>query len=429
MLGASAGAPGGSAEIDAPKLTEDALPLTDRTIKAAKPAKKPVRLWDGGGLYVEVSPAGGKLWRFKYRVGGREKRLALGAYPDVSLRDARERRDDARRHLARGTDPGNVARAEKLARSGGGTFEAIAREWHGKQAATWDEDYAKNVLGRFALCVFPYVRDRAPDDINAGDWLALLRRIEERGAKETAHRVRALCAQVYRYAVASGRAARDPLADLRGALAPVPVRHFASITDADALRPLLRVVDGYTGTPVVRVALRLQPLLFVRPGELRSMRWADVDVDDAQWRFEASKTKTPHIVPLSRQAIALVEELRPLTGAGEFVFPSTRSAQRCMSNNTINAGLRRLGIDTRTEMTGHGWRAAARTILEERLGFRPEVIELQLAHAVRDPLGRAYNRTTHIVERTRMMQAWADFLDGLRADNVVRVDFRNGTAG
>jgi integrase len=224
--------------------------------------------------------------------------------------------------------------------------------------------------------------------------------------------------------VATGRAERDPAADLRGALAPVPDKHFPSVTEPGELRSILKVIDGYQGTLPVRVALRLQALLFVRPGELRHMRWADVDTDAAQWRFTASKTGQPHIVPLASQALALLDELRPLTGSGALVFPSTRSGARAMSGNTVNAALRRAGIDTRTELTGHGWRAAARTILEERLGFRPEVIELQLAHAVRDPLGRAYNRTTHLEERKRMMQSWADFLDGLRADNVVAVDFR-----
>lgn len=412
-----------------PQTEEEGVPLSDRTVKTAKPSSKPVRLWDSGGLYLEVSPAGGKLWRLKYRFGKREKRLALGIYPDVGLADARDKRDDARRVLARGVDPGAVARAVKEARGGGGTFEAIAREWHVKQSTTegarkWSASHAKITLERLSNNVFPYVKEKKPEDVDATEWLRVLRRVEERGAVETAHRIRSICSQVYRYAVSTGRAARDPLTDLRGALAPAPDKHFASITDADKLRPVLKAIDAYQGTHVVRVALALAPILFVRPGELRSMRWADVDDAAAEWRFVASKTKTPHIVPLSKQALAHLAELKPLTGEGEFVFPSARTVKRCMSNNAINAALRRSNIDTRTEITGHGWRAAARTILEERLGFRPEVIELQLAHAVRDPLGRAYNRTTHLEERVRMMQAWADFLDGLRQENVVVGHFR-----
>ena len=405
------------------------MPLSDRAIKTAKTPKKTTRLWDGGGLYLELSTSGAKLWRFKYRVAGREKRLAFGAYPEVSLKAARERRDSARRVLANKADPGAVARAEKAARDGADTIEAIAREWHTKQAATWVKEYADDVLGRLVLNVFPYVGRRAPDDVAAQEWLPLLRRIEGRGALVAAKRVRAICSQVYRYAIATGRATRDPMADLRGALTPSPERHFPAPTEPEALRPILRVIDGYDGTLIVRIALKLQALLFVRPGELRSMRWGDIDDEKAQWRFTASKTETPHIVPLAKQARMLLDELRPLTGGGLYVFPSARSASRCMSDNTLNAALRRMGVDTKNEITGHGFRAAARTILEERLGFRPEVIELQLAHTIKDPLGRAYNRTTHLVERTRMMQEWADFLDVLRTENVVAVDSRRATGG
>jgi integrase len=391
--------------------------LTDRVIKVARaPADKPVRLWDAGGLYLELSPAGGKLWRWKYRVKGREKRLALGRYPAVSLAEARERREDARRLLARGTDPGEVRATERASESGRDTFERVAREWHESREATLADSHSERVLRALERDVFPYVGGRALDDITPQAWLDVLRRIEARGAVETGHRVRTICMGVYSFARASGRAVTEPLRDLRGALRPVAGRHFPAPTDPASLAPLLRVLDTYKGTLVVKTALLLAPLLFARPGELRSMRWADVDLRAGEWRFVASKTNTPHIVPLSTQARALLRDLRPLTGLGIFVFPSMRSADRCMSDNTLSAALRRLGIDTREELTTHGWRAVARTLLEERLGYRPEVIELQLAHTVRDPLGRAYNRTQHLDERKAMMQAWADCLDGLRAE-------------
>lgn len=398
------------------------MPLTDRAIKNARPEDKPKRLYDERGLYLEVSPAGGKLWRLKYRWAGREKRLAFGAYPDVSLKDARERRDAARSQLAKGVDPGEAGKAEKAARSGAGCYEAIAREWHAKQSPTLAESHAKRTLRRLEANVFPWLGKLAPDDIGAPMLLEVLERVEKRGAGETAHRIRSICSQVFRYAIATGRAKADPAAPLRGALAPVEGAHFPSVTAPAELAGVLRAIDGYRGTLVVRNAVRLQALLFVRPGELRHMRWADLHLDAKQWCYLVTKTDTPHIVPLASQAVALLEELRPLTGRGQYVFPSTRTADRPISENTVNAALRRAGIDTRKELTGHGFRAAARTILEEKFGYRPEILELQLAHTVKDPNGRAYNRTTHVEERTRMMQAWADFLDRLRTAGVVDLD-------
>ena len=400
------------------------MPLSDRLLKTLRPAEKAQRLYDARGLYIEVSPAGSKLWRFKYRFGGKEKRLALGIYPDVTLKDARDRCDDVRRILARGTDPGAAAKVAKQALTGEGTFEVVARDWHKQQTPTWAPIHAGTVLRRLVMFAFPWIGQKLVGEVTAPELLALLRRIEKRGTIETAHRVRSICGQVFRFAIASGLAQRDPAADLRDALAPVPDRHFASVTEPDQLAPLLQIIDGYHGTDMVRCALQLQALLFVRPGELRHMKWAEVDLEGRQWRFIASKNKVPHIVPLSLQAVAQLKELQPITSDGQYVFPSERSRSRAMSNNTINAALRRCGIDTRTELTGHGWRAAARTILEEHLHFRPEIIEQQLAHTVRDPLGRAYNRTTHIEERTRMMQAWANFLDGLREKNIVNVKFK-----
>jgi integrase len=384
-------------------------------VKAAKERDKAYRLYDERGLYLEVSPAGGKLWRHKYRWGGKEKRLAFGAYPDVTLKDARERRDTARGQLAKGIDPAALDRAAKATRTGAGTFEAVAREWHAKEQSEWVESHAATTLRRLEANMFPWVGAKHVAEVEAPELLAALRRVEERGALETAHRILTICRQVFRYAIACGFTKVDPSASLRDALKSVVERHHASVTDPNKLRAVLRDMDGYRGTLVVRTALQLQALLFVRPGELRRMRWDDIDEAAAQWSFVASKTKTPLIVPLSKQAIALLRELRPLTGAGEFVFPSTRTGARPMSENTVNAALRRSGIDTKTELTGHGFRAAARTILDERLSFRPEVIELQLAHVVKDANGSAYNRTTHLAERTRMMQVWADFLDELRA--------------
>lgn len=386
-------------------------------MKAARPGARPQRLWDGAGLYLQLTPAGGKLWRLRYFIGGKEKLLALGAYPEVTLKEARDLALDARRMVARGQDPSAARRAEKAAAAGEGTFAPVAREWHARQAPTWAASHAVRVLRALERDAFPYLGARPVGEIGAVEVLAVLRRVEERGAIETAHRLKIIIGQVIRYAVATGRAARDPTGDLRGALSPAPERHFPAQLDAAKLGGILRAIDGYQGTPAVSVALRLQPLLMARPGELRSMRWADLDLDGALWSFTASKTGRPHVVPLARQALALLEELRPLTGAGEFVFPCARlrSSGRCMSNATINAALRRCGVDTRTELTGHGWRAVARTLLEEKHGFRPEVIELQLAHAVKDPLGRAYNRTQHLDERKRMLQVWADHLDGLRA--------------
>ncbi len=394
--------------------------LTDRAVRLLKSTGSPFRLWDGEGLYLQVSAAGSKLWRLRYYFGGREKLLALGAYPEVGLKDARERALDARRKVANGIDPGAERQAEKQTGKavlrGDGTLEVVAREWHARFAPTWAPDHATTQLRRLERDVFPWLGARPVAEIAAPEVLSVLRRVEERGAAETAHRVKVICGQVFRYAVATGRADRDPTVDLRGALAPVPERHFAAVTDPAQLARILRALDGYEGTLPVRVALRLQALLFVRPGELRTMRWEHVDLDGALWTFTASKTKQPHTVPLAPQAVALLRELKPLTGGGPYVFPCARlrSAGRPMSEATVNAALRRCGVDTKAELTGHGFRAVARTILEERLGFRPEVVELQLAHRIKDPLGRAYNRTQHLEERTRMMARWADFLDELR---------------
>ena len=391
------------------------MPLTDTAIRNAKPADKARKLFDGGGLYLEVAPSGGKWWRLKYRYGGKEKRLSLGVYPDVSLKDARERRDEARKLLANDIDPSEHRQAQKAAKEdrAANSFEVVAREWHAKHLPSWTDKHAETIIRRLELNVFPWLGGKPIADITAPQLLQVIRRIEERGALETAHRVLGCCGQVFRYAVATGRAERDPSGDLRGALPPVKSQHFAAVTEPDQIAAVLRAIDGYEGTLPVRCALRLAPLVFVRPGELRKAEWADIDLDAVEWRYTVTKTNTPHIVPLSRQAVAILRELQPLTGCGRYVFPSARSASRPMSDNAVLAAMRRMGIG-KEEMSGHGFRAMARTILDEVLGFRPDYIEHQLAHAVRDPNGRAYNRTAHLPERHKMMQAWADYLDKLK---------------
>lgn len=393
------------------------MALTDVTIRKAKPANKAQRLFDGGGMYLEVSPAGGKWWRLKYRFGGKEKRLSLGTYPDTGLADAREKRDAARKLLAAGVDPGEQRKAVKAAgeERAANSFEVISREWHAKQSATWVELHASRIMLRLENDVFPWLGSRPIADITAKEVLATLNRIVDRGAVESAHRVLQNCGQVFRYAIATGRADRNPAADLRGALPPVKQTHLAAIIEPHAIGGLLRAMDAYQGSMVTKCALRLAPLVFVRPGELRQAEWAEFDLDGAQWNIPAEKMKMrePHLVPLAPQAVAILRELQPLTGCGRYVFPSARSPQRPMSNNAVLSALRRMGYAT-SEMSGHGFRAMARTVLDEVLHFRPDYIEHQLAHAVKDPNGRAYNRTAHLAERCKMMAAWADYLDTLK---------------
>ena len=392
------------------------MPLTDTAIRNAKSGDKTIKLFDERGLYLEVSPTGGKWWRLKYRFDGKEKRLSLGVYPDVSLKDARDRRDAARKLLADGIDPGENRKAMKSARAdrAANSFEVVAREWFAKYSATWAANHGERIVRRFERDIFPWIGGRPIADVTAPEVLAVVRRIENRGALETAHRALGNCGQVFRYGVATGRCERDPSGDLRGALPPVKAEHFAATTEPKRVAEILRAMDGYEGTLTVQCALRLAPLVFVRPGELRNAEWADIDLDAAEWRYTVTKTNTPHIVPLARQAVKILRELQPLTGSGRFVFPGARSNARPMSDNAILAAMRRMGIG-KDEMSGHGFRAVARTILDEVLGVRPDFIEHQLAHAVRDPNGRAYNRTAHLPERRKMMQQWADYLDKLKA--------------
>lgn len=399
-------------------------PLTDTAIRKAKPGPKPTKLRDGGGLFVQLNPDGSRWWRWDYRrpVTGKRNTLSLGTYPEVSLADARGRQAEARRLLASGIDPGEHRKAAKVAgvEKAANSFEVVTREWLGKQK--WVESYRCKVVAWMENDVFPWIGGRPVAELAAPDFLRVARRIEERGAIESAHRIMQNCGQVMRYAVATGRADRNPVADLRGALAPPMERHHAAITDPRELGGLLRAIDGYAGDASTRAALRLAPLVFVRPGELRHAEWSEIDLDAGEWNIPAHKMKMrePHLVPLSSQAVAILRDLQPLTGHRQYVFPGGRSPKRPLSDNALTAALRRMGFDKET-MTAHGFRATARTLLDEVLGWRPDLIEHQLAHAVRDPNGRAYNRTSHLPERRKMMQAWADYLDALRADtgNVV----------
>ncbi len=392
------------------------MPLTDTAVRSAKPTDKPVKLFDERGLFLLIAPAGGKWWRFRYRFGGKHKSLSLGVYPDVALKKARERRDEARKLLADGIDPGEHRKAKKSAGAdrAANSFEVVAREWFAKYEPKWAETHSSKIIRRLELDVFPWLGARPIADIAAPDVLACLRRIEARGALDTAHRAQQNCGQVFRYGVATGRCPRDPTADLRGALPPAKHEHFAAITEPAAVGELLRAVEGFKGTFVVQCALKLAPLFFVRPGELRKAKWVDFDLDKGEWRYFVTKTKTEHLVPLATQALEALRALQGLTGEREYVFPG-RDPKKPMSDAAINAALRRMGYDTRTEITGHGFRAMARTILHQELGFAPEIIEHQLAHRVPDALGTAYNRTKFLPERRKMMQQWADYLDKLKA--------------
>jgi integrase len=394
--------------------------LTDTKLRSLKATANMYRVADANGLAIEVRPTGARLWRYRYRFNGKASMLALGEYPLVSLGEARRLRDEARKTLAAGVSPVAAAKSRKAmqAERASNTFAAIASEFMTQRLKALSPGSVKRERRLIEQDLGPYIGKLPIADIAAKTLLVALRKIEQRGAVETAHRARSLAAQVFRYAIATGRAERNPADDLIGALSRPETRHFSSVTDPEAVAPMMRAIHGYQGTPIVAAALKIAPLVFVRPGELRTMRWADVSIDNSEWRYTTSKTKTSHIVPLASQVVSVLRELKPLTSPGEYVFPSVRSMRRPMSENTINAALRTLGYDGDT-MTGHGFRAMARTILDEILGFRPDYIEHQLAHAVRDPLGRAYNRTAHLPERRVMMQVWADYLDKLRAGNVV----------
>lgn len=403
---------------------------TDVTLRNIKPTDATFRLNDGDGLYLLIKPNGAKWWRLDYSIGGKRKTLSIGVYPDTGLKAARDKADEARQLVAAGTDPSDVRKASKAQQAKAleadrriadglpavDSFEEVGREWFGKFSVEWAVSHADKIIRRLERDIFPWIGKRPIAGINAPELLSVLRRIEERGAVETAHRAHQNCGQIFRYAIATGRAERDPTPDLRGALPAVKQTHHAAITDPKAIGELLRAIDGYQGYFVTKCALRLAPLVFVRPGELRKAEWVEIDLDKGEWNIPAARMKMrePHLVPLSTQAVEILQELHALTSHGRYVFPGARTNGRPMSDNAVLAALRRMGF-AKDEMSGHGFRAMARTILDEVLGVRPDFIEHQLAHAVRDPNGRAYNRTAHLIERRKMMQQWADYLDKLKA--------------
>ena len=401
--------------------------LSDTAVKKAKPGDKPIRMFDGRGLYIEIAPSGGKWWRWKYRFDGREKLLSMGTYPDVTLKGARERRDEARALLQSGVDPGAARKAAKASRSAAGVncFETVAREFHGIKCEEWSEAHAKRWLERLEKDVFPWVGSLQLPDVTAPVLLATLRRVEARGVRETVHSIQQACGQIFRHGIVTGRCERNPAADLRGALKPVLVKNMAAVTEPSAVGDLMRAIDGYKGSALTRGALVLSALLFQRPGNVRAMRWATVvlEGDAPTWTIPAAEMKRsryqkengrPHVVPLAPQAVVALRELQPLTSHRGYVFPSMLGGARPMSENTVNTALRRLGYDSDTA-TAHGFRAMARTVMVERLGVNPEVIEAQLAHGKSGPLGAAYDRSEFMDQRRKLMVQWADYLDMLRA--------------
>ncbi|KVH77560.1 integrase [Burkholderia ubonensis] len=394
------------------------MPLTDAQVRNARynPDGTGNRLSDGGRMYLQLDKSGAKYWRMNYRFAGKDKTLALGVYPDVSLAAARKKRDAAREKLAAGIDPNEAKRLEKRAArlAAANSFEAVARGWMDERKAVIEPAQQAKTLSRMEHDVFPWMGKRPIAEIDAPEILVVLKRIDSRGARFTAHRIRSEISRIFRYGIKEGHCKADPARDLINAIPPAQTTHFASITDPAKVGEMLRSFDGFAGTFPVLCALKLAPLTFVRPGELRKAEWAQFDLDKGEWRYLVSKTKTEHLVPLSTQAIAILRELHALTGAGRYVFPGARDHKKPMSDAAVNGALRRLGYDTRTEITGHGFRAMARTILHEELEQKPEVIEHQLAHAVPDNLGSAYNRTKFIKERRAMMQKWADYLDQLK---------------
>jgi len=401
--------------------------LTEVQVKNTKPTDAPYKISDGGGMYLLVNPTGGKYWHLAYRYNNKQKLLALGVYPEVTLAKARKAREKARKLIKDGIDPSEEKKAaKKLANlQSATTFEAIAREWLDKQThlAEVTQNKSKWLLD-FAIAGFG---KKAITDVTAPDVLAVCQLLEKQEKRETARRIKVKCGQVFRYAIQTGRATYDPTQALKGALQPVVTTHHAAITDPVEVAELLRAIAGYKGQFVTLCALKLSPLVFVRPNELRHALWVEIDLNAAEWRYRVSKTNTDHIVPLSTQAVGILKELHSLTGHGKYVFPSIRTNSRPMSENTINPALRRLGYSSE-QMCGHGFRAMARTLLEEVLGYPYDIIEQQLAHTVRDPNGRAYNRTKHLEARHKMMQHWSDYLDSLQVGNVISVKF-GGMAG
>lgn len=388
------------------------MSLTNLQIQKAKPKEKQYKLSDGRGMYLIVAPRGGRYWRLDYRFNGKRQTLSLGTFPSTSLKEARRKCANTKSLIEDGIDPSHQ-RKIKLA-GDKDSFEAVAKEWYGKYRSQWTDNHATTTLRRIEANLFPWLGSRPIAVIEPLEILQTLRRIEKRGSLETAHRVQQIASRIFRYAVATGQCTQDPTTDLKGALPPTRSTHFPTITDPTEIGALLRTIDGYQGSPITQFALQMAPLVFVRPGELRHCEWAEIRTDEATWRIPSTKMKMrrDHIVPLSRQALSILEELQPLTGSGIYAFPSARSATRPMSENTINGALRRLGYTT-DEFTGHGFRSMASTILNEN-SWNRDAIERQLAHVDNNSIRATYNYAEHLEERRRMMQWWADYLDTLK---------------
>ncbi len=394
------------------------MSLNDTLIRNSKGKLKDYKLSDGGGLFLLIKTSGAKWWRYSYRFNGMQKTISLGVYPEISLKEARLRHQDARSLLARGTNPSEDrkrTKATNLALSKN-SFELIAREWIGSNLKLLSDGHKDRILRRLELYIFPWIGKKPISEISAPEVLECIKRIQSLNKLETATRTLQACGQVFRYAVQSGLAIRDITADLKGVVPSSRVKHMPTFTEPKKVAELLKAMEGFTGTYTVQCALKLAPLVFVRPGELRTAKWKDIDLDNAEWSYRVSKTKTDHLVPLSTQAIGILKDMKNFSGEREFVFPGGHDPKKPMSEAAINAALKRMGYDTKTEITGHGFRAMARTILHERLGIEPAVIEHQLAHKVPGPLGAAYDRTKFIDQRKKMMQQWADYLDALKAD-------------
>ncbi len=406
------------------------MPLTATEVKQAKAQETPYKLPDGGGMFLLIKPNGGKYWRYNYRFAGKRKTLALGVFPDTSLAAVRKLHVAARETLAKGIDPGEAKRIERITRylASADSFEAVAIEWYESKLQDKSDSYRDRTKRLLKKDLYPSLGTRPISQITSAELLMVLRKVEARGAVDMAHRAKQTAGLVFRYAVATGRAERDPSGDLRGALKTKTKKHHAAITEPVQVGKLLLAIDAFQGTPTVKTALQLSPMLFQRPGEIRAMEWAEINWDESRWEIPAEKMKMrqPHIVPLCSQAVDLLKALHLLTGRGRYVFPSARGASRCLSENGVRTALRTMGYDNDT-MTPHGFRAMARTILDEVLNYRVDYIEHQLAHAVKDATGRAYNRTSHLPERKKMMQGWADYLDNLKAQakagNVVTAKF------
>lgn len=401
--------------------------LSDSSVRSAKPQKKAYMLRDGAGLWLRVEPAGRKWWKLRVVFAKKENSFALGDYPALSLSDAREKANEIRKQVANGVDPGIERKSAKQAKSGEGGFEAIAREWHTKFSPTWAESHSKKLIGRLELYVFPWIGKKPIDEVSAQELLNVLRRIEDKGHLETAHRVRQVCSQVFRYAVQTGRAERDCAADLKGAIPPATEKRLAAIIVPEEIGNLLKAIDEYPGTYVIRCALRLAPHVFLRPGELRKAEWFEFDLEAAEWRLpiermkgrqrikDARKGDVGHIVPLSRQAVEVLTDLHRLTGTGRYVFPGLRNRDRPISDAALTNALRRMGYSS-DEQTVHGFRHIASTRLHE-LGFDSHLIEKQLAHSDRNKIRSVYNHAEYLPERRKMMCVWSDYLDQLKAGN------------